>query len=165
MPASKQTIGTDPLPAPAPTLDQDTAARLRAAIGRLSRRLRPTAAGARAGLTPTRSSVLLTVARLGPLRLSELATDEGLNPTMLSRVVADLAEAGLVVRVSDPADGRAALVKATADGRRLCERMRRERTDALHIGLQTLSGAELRSLDRALPALEKLAEGLKRGSR
>jgi DNA-binding MarR family transcriptional regulator len=58
----------------------------------LSRRLRPTAAGAAAGLTPTRISVLFTIARRGPIRLSELAQAEGLNPTMLSRVIADFAD-------------------------------------------------------------------------
>jgi DNA-binding MarR family transcriptional regulator len=147
----------------APKLDLDTAPRLRTAIGRLSRRLRPTAAGSRAGLTPTGASVLLTVARTGPVRLSELAAGEGLNPTMLSRVVADLCESGLVTRVSDPADRRAAVVKATADGRRLCERMRRERTDTLNAGLEGLSEAERRALIEVLPVLEKLAEQLKRG--
>ena len=48
-----------------PALDIDTAARLRVAIGRLSRRLRTTAAGSAAGLTPTRISVLLTIVREG----------------------------------------------------------------------------------------------------
>jgi DNA-binding MarR family transcriptional regulator len=145
----------------APAFDVETAGRLRAAIGKLSRRLRPTSAGAKAGLTPTRISVLFTVARVGPIRLSDLAAQEGVNPTMLSRVVADFCEAGLVERLTDPGDGRAALVKVTAEGRRLCERMRRERTDALNLELETLSDHERRLLDHAMPVLEKLAEQLK----
>jgi DNA-binding MarR family transcriptional regulator len=150
-----------PAPTVAPALDVETAGRLRAAIGKLSRRLRTTSAGAAAGLTPTRISVLFTVARVGPIRLSDLATEEGVNPTMLSRVVADFWDAGLVERVTDPDDGRAALVRITADGRRLCERMRRERTDALNLELDTLSDQERRLLDQAMPVLEKLAEQLK----
>ena len=78
------------MPTAAPILDEDTAVRLRVAIARLSRRLRPTAAGNAAGLTPTRISVLLTVVRAGSVRLSALAASESLNPTMLSRVIADL---------------------------------------------------------------------------
>ena len=144
-----------------PAFDVETAGRLRAAIGKLSRRLRPTSAGAEAGLTPTRISVLFTVTRVGPIRLSDLAAQEGVNPTMLSRVVADFCEAGLVERLTDPGDGRAALVKVTAEGRRLCERMRRERTDALNLELETLSDHERRLLDQAMPVLEKLAEQLK----
>jgi DNA-binding MarR family transcriptional regulator len=145
----------------APILDVETAARLRIAVGRLSRRLRTTSAGSAAGLTPTRISVLLTVVREGPIRLSELATAESLNPTMLSRVIADLVDAGLLARVSDDGDRRAAWVKATAAGRRLAERMRRERTDALNQALEGLSPADRRQLEQALPALEGLAEQLK----
>jgi len=139
----------------------DTTSRLRIAIGRLSRRLRQTDAGAAAGMTPTRTSVLLNVVRAGPLRLSELAASEGLNPTMLSRVVSELVDAKLLVRSSDTGDRRAAWVKATAAGRRLAERMRRERTDALNAALGALSKDERRDLEAALPALESLAEHLK----
>ena len=80
---------------------------------------------------------------------------------MLSRVVADLGDAGLLTRVSDPEDRRAARAQATREGRRLAERMRQERTDALSRALAALSGSELARLERALPALEELAEALK----
>jgi DNA-binding MarR family transcriptional regulator len=142
-------------------LDEDTAVRLRVAIARLSRRLRPTAAGAAAGLTPSGSSVLLTVVRNGEIRLSELAKAESLNPTMLSRVVADLGSAGLVARVSDSGDRRAAWVTPTAAGRKLAERMRRERTAALNDALGGLDEQDQRLVERALPALEGLAEQLR----
>jgi DNA-binding MarR family transcriptional regulator len=71
-------------------LDLETAARLRAVIGRLSRRLRPTPAALAAGMTPTRISVLLTVVREGRIGLSDLAAAESINPTQLSRAVAQL---------------------------------------------------------------------------
>ena len=142
----------------------DSTSRLRIAIGRLSRRLRQTDAATAAGLTPTRTSVLLNVVRSGPIRLSELADSEGLNPTMLSRVVGELVDARLLVRSSDAGDRRAAWVKASASGRRLVERMRRERTDALNRALQSLSDDERRDLETALPALESLAEELKGSS-
>lgn len=144
-----------------PETDDDTAPRLRSAIGRLHRRLRPTKAGAEAALTPTRRSLLHTIETHGPLRLSELAAEEGINPTMLSRVVAELADAGLIDRITDPADKRAALVTASKKGRKLLERMRRERTDVLSVALDALTEQERRTLHRALPALEKLAETLK----
>ncbi len=144
-----------------PILDEDTAVRLRVAIARLSRLLRPTAAGAAAGLTPTRISVLLAVVRARRIRLAELAESETLNPTMLSRVVADLGAAGLVSRVSDSGDRRAAWVQSTAAGRRLAERMRRERTTAINQALEGVSEEDRRLIERALPALEGLAEQLK----
>ena len=158
--ASKQVSG-DHLTSAAPILDVDTATRLRVAIGRLSRRLRTTAAGAEAGLTPTRISVLLSVVRDGPVRVSELAAAESLNPTMLSRIISDLGEAGLLERTCDHGDRRAAWVKATRAGKRIADRMRRERTDALNQALEGLPPADRILLEQALPALEGLAEQLK----
>jgi DNA-binding MarR family transcriptional regulator len=142
-------------------LDLDTPTRLRIAIGRVSRRLRTTPAGAAAGLTPTKISVLLTVVREGPLRLSTLAESEALNPTMLSRVIANLVDTGYVTRTSDDGDRRAAWVRATADGEALAQRMRRERTSAVEGALAVMSPGRRRLLERALPALEELAEELR----
>src|SRR5690348_9316900 len=98
-------------------LDLETAARLRAVVGRLSRLLRPTPTARAAALTPTRSSVLLTVVREGRVGLSDLATAESINPTQLSRAIAQLMEAGLVERSADLGDRRAAWVKPTAAGK------------------------------------------------
>ena len=133
----------------------EPAARLRLAIGKLSRRLRPTASGA--GRTPTTISVLFTIVREGPLRLSEVAEREDLNPTMLSRVAGTLADDGLIRRVPDPTDRRAALVEATAAGRRLREKIHRERAAALSVELELLDDDEREAIERALPALERLA--------
>jgi DNA-binding MarR family transcriptional regulator len=137
----------------------DAAARLRSAINRISRRLRPTAAGA--GFTPTQISVLETVAKRGPIRLSDLAAVEGLNPTMLSRVAQKLEGPGLIRRHPHPADGRSALIEATGSGRRLFERIRNERTDQLSLELGALNDDDRRLVVAALPALEQLAEQLK----
>ncbi|HEY1523963.1 MAG TPA: MarR family transcriptional regulator [Solirubrobacteraceae bacterium] len=151
------------MPTTAPQLDTETAARLRTAIGRLARRLRTTRAAREAGLTPTGISILLTVTRTGLTRMSELAESEGINPTMLSRVVSDLAAGGLVERVSDANDRRAAWVSITKRGKRLAERMRAERTEAVNAAMRGLSGQEQRRIEDALPALEALAEVLKDG--
>lgn len=148
-------------PQPQQASATETPARLRAAIGRIHRRLRPTDAGAAAGLTPTKISVLHLLARRGPLRLNALAEMEGLNPTMVSRVIGELSQAGLVERTSDPDDGRAAQVCASKQGKRLAERMRRERTDVLSVALAELSETERQSLEGALEALEALVERLK----
>src|SRR4051794_36439116 len=147
--ASKQMLSTAEFQA-------EDVARLRAALGRMARRLRPTRAAA--GLTPTQISVLLAVVRCSPQRLADLAEREGLNPTMLSRVVANLAQAGLVRRAADPADRRAALVEATPAGKKLRERMRRERNDLLAVELAALGEAEREALLAAPPPFEALAE-------
>jgi DNA-binding MarR family transcriptional regulator len=110
-------------------IDSETAGRLRASVSKLSRALRTTQAAG--GLTPTGISVLFTVVRRGPLRMAELAEIEALNPTMLSRIVGGLAERGLVRRLPDRVDRRAATVEATGAGRRLRQKIHRERDEAI----------------------------------
>lgn len=138
-------------------------ARLRAAVGRLSRRLRHTAAGA--GLTPSEISVLITVVRRGPLRLADLAEIEAVNPTMLSRIAGRLTELGLIDRSTDPGDRRAALVQSTAAGRKMRKRIHSERTKALQEPISQLSEQQRAALEAALPVLEQLAESLEEGRR
>ncbi len=137
----------------------DTAGRMRTVITRLGRRLRRTAAGG--DLSPSQYDVLATIVRRGPLRLSELAVIEGLNPTMLSRIVGKLETDGLVRRTQDRSDGRVAHLAATAEGRKLHERILRERTETLNLLLDNLDQDQRQALVQALPVLESLAEALR----
>jgi DNA-binding MarR family transcriptional regulator len=106
-------------------MDQDTVIRLRRVVLRLARQLH--AASADEGLTPTQASVLgITTAR-GPLSLAELIEAEGLNPTMLSRVVGKLDSFGLIRRLRDPDDSRAARVEVTPEGQRTYQRIAGQR--------------------------------------
>ena len=114
-----------------------SAARLRIAVARLSRRLRPTEAAG--SLTATEVDVLVAAERRGPIRLSDLASFAGLNPTMLSRLIPKLEKAGLVRRLGAEGDRRVCRVEATAKGHRLLERIRSERNDALSKRLAELS--------------------------
>jgi DNA-binding MarR family transcriptional regulator len=157
--ATASPVGPDAQAKPtAAEVEAEPTARLRAVLGRLSRRLRPTLAGS--GLTPSEISVLFTIVRFGPLRLSEVAEIERLNPTMLSRIAAQLSDAGLIRRSADPGDRRAALVQASAAGRRMRERIHRERTRALDAHVQELDESQREALWQALPVLEELAERL-----
>jgi DNA-binding MarR family transcriptional regulator len=143
------------------SLEPDPTTRLRTVIGKLSRRLRPTVAGS--GLTPSQTSVLFTIVRLGPLRLSEVAELESLNPTMLSRITTQLCDSGLIKRSADPKNRRSANVAATAAGRRTRERIHRERTRALAAHIEELDERQREALWEALPVLEQLADRLPGG--
>jgi DNA-binding MarR family transcriptional regulator len=149
----------------AAAVDTETAQRLRIALGRLARALRPTEAGQAAGLTPTRVVVLLNIVRNGPVRLAEVAEQEGLNPTLLSRTIAHLAQDGLVTRTPDPGDRRAAWVDATGAGRELAQRIRAQRTHAVEEALGRLSPEDREVVEAALPVLEELAQQLQREAR
>jgi DNA-binding MarR family transcriptional regulator len=146
---------------PATTETLDTATRLRTVLGRLSRQLRTTSVSTDAGLTPTKISVLLSVDRRGRSRISEVAELEALNPTLLSRTISTLVDAGLLDRVCDAGDRRAAWVQVTDEGHQLAERMRRERTDVVNRGMSALPAVERRIVEQAIPALEALADELR----
>jgi DNA-binding MarR family transcriptional regulator len=140
-------------------MDTELVARLRAIIGRLARELNDTSTGA--DLTPTQYSVLALVHVRGPLGLTELTELEGLNPTMLSRIVKVLDERGLILRLPDPNDLRAARVAATPEGARVHERIREERTRVLAECLERLPAPTADQLLAAVPAMEALAEAVR----
>jgi DNA-binding MarR family transcriptional regulator len=140
-------------------MDDELVARLRVVITRLARQLNETSTGE--GLTPSQYSVLGLVRGRGPLGLAELAVLEGLNPTMLSRVVRALDEQGLIRRLPDPADARAARVRITPDGEHVHERVRQQRTRVLSECLSRLPAPTAATLLAAVPAMEALAETLK----
>jgi DNA-binding MarR family transcriptional regulator len=141
-------------------IDAETAARLRAIVGKLSRRLNALARGS--GLTQSQLSALGVIAREGPIRLSDLAEIESMNPTMVSRIVAALDEAGLVRRRVDPDDRRSGLLEVTAAGRRTHDRLRTERGRALTHGLEALDAGDAEAIEIALPALEQLVDAMSR---
>jgi DNA-binding MarR family transcriptional regulator len=140
-------------------MEAELVARLRGVIGRLARQLNVTSTGE--GLTPSQASVLGLVAIRGPLGLAELSDLEGLNPTMLSRIVRRLDEDGLISRLSDPADLRAARVEITSAGTLVHQRLRDGRTKVVSDCLDRLPAETVTQLFTALPALEALAEELK----
>src|SRR5271165_7524270 len=98
---------------------EDVAGRLRIAVNRLQRRLRQESLG---GLSPPQASALGSVNRHGSPTLGELAAVEQVQPPTMTRIVATLAEAGMVTRITDDADRRSARVRITPNGRRALER-------------------------------------------
>ncbi len=140
-------------------MDDETVIRLRRVILRLARQLNAASVGE--GLTPTQASVLGIVTHRGPLGLTELTEIEGLNPTMLSRVVGKLDSFGLIRRLRDPDDFRAARVEVTAEGKQAYQRIAAQRAAILSERVADLPPEQADALVVALPALEHLAEDLR----
>ena len=140
-------------------MDEESVIRLRRVILRLARQLNAASVGE--GLTPTQASVLGIVTNRGPLGLTELTDIEGLNPTMLSRVVGKLDSFGLIRRLRDPDDFRAARVEVTPEGRQTYQRIAAERAAIVSERVAGLPPEQEAALVAALPALENLAEDLR----
>ena len=133
-------------------------ARFRHLIGKLSRRLRTI--DAESGLTPTQSSVLGTVVRFGRMRLAEVAREEGINATVLSRSIGTLESRGLVRRIVDEDDRRAASLEPTPAGKRVVRRVRDARSDVLRCQIDLLEASDRQRLAEVVPVLELLVDRL-----
>src|SRR4051812_1539889 len=136
--------------------DIDLAARLRLAVTRTARRLRQEAG---TDLSPSLTAALATVDRHGPLSPSRLAEIERVQRPTATRMVARLEEEGLVLRTTDPLDGRVSVVSVSAPGRSLLKRVRGRKNAYLARRLRELPEDELADLARAAAVLERLIEG------
>ncbi|MFC6239747.1 MarR family winged helix-turn-helix transcriptional regulator [Longivirga aurantiaca] len=141
---------------PSPAVTADLAHDLRLATMRLARRLRQQRADH--GIPLGQISVLATLDRLGPLTPGALAQHEQVRPPTMTKVLANLAEAGLVDRVADPADGRQQLVSLTPKAAKMLREDRRRRDEWLATHLVGLTSQQREALAAALPVLEVLAD-------
>jgi DNA-binding MarR family transcriptional regulator len=132
---------------------EEVATRLRVAVNRLQRRLRQQSLE---GLSPAQASALGTVNRLGRPTLGELAAIEQVQPPSMTRIVANLADAGMVARESDPADRRSVRVRITPTGSRALERIRTAKNAFLLRRLGDLSADEQRQAEELVGLLEHL---------
>jgi DNA-binding MarR family transcriptional regulator len=111
--------------------------------------------------TAMSSSAITTLYTLnsdGPLRISDLAVRESVTQPGMTTIVNRLEAAGQAERVADPTDGRAALVRITAQGRAVLAERHAARVEALQTELERLDGGERAALAAALPALERLID-------
>lgn len=111
--------------------------------------------------TPNRvsSSTVTTLDTLhaaGPLRISDLAEREAISQPGMTTLVNRLEAAGRAERVPDPTDGRATLVRITAEGRRVLADRHAVRSATVAAELDRLDPADRRALLAALPALSRL---------
>jgi DNA-binding MarR family transcriptional regulator len=114
----------------------------------------------RTGLGLTASMALSTLNREGPARVTTLAATGGIGQPAMTELVHRLQRQGLVTRVEDPGDGRAALVTITDTGRALLDDQRRDRHDRLAEMLAALPAEDEATLTLtmhvALPIIGRL---------
>lgn len=72
----------------------------------------------RSTLSASAASVLNRISREGPMRLTALAEAEGASQSGMTQLVQRMERQGLLERWSDPADGRASLVRLGEAGRK-----------------------------------------------
>ncbi|SES26756.1 DNA-binding transcriptional regulator, MarR family [Streptomyces qinglanensis] len=136
-------------------LDKEAVNALRAAVMRLSRRLKHQRVDE--SLSPTEMSVLGTLARCGSATPSELARKEHVQPPSMTRIVAMLEAKGLVRLDAHPEDRRQKVVTQTEQAESMLAAARAKRNAWLTELVQELDEEDRATLRAAAPVLEKLA--------
>ena len=114
--------------------------------------------------TAVSSSTITTLDSLhsaGPLRVSDLAEREAISQPGMTSLVNRLEAAGQAERISDPADGRVALVRITDRGRAVLAQRHAARTELLRRELGALDRVDLAALVAAVPAISRLITRMK----
>lgn len=138
----------------APIARQSTEFRI--AVMRLSRQIRLQRADAE--LSTSQFATLRWVVVDGPLTPGRLAELEQVTPPSMNRTVNCLADAGLVTREADPADGRRVLVRATREGTAIVDETLRRREAWLSQRYAALTPAERDVLVHATEIMGRLAD-------
>ncbi len=121
------------------------AERLHRAALRLLRALRRSDETA-TGLTAPRASALSVLVFAGPQSLKDLAAAEQVRAPTMSRLIAAMADEGLVKKEGAEADARAVVISATAKGRALLMKGRAARVRMLAHALAQLPQRERQAL-------------------
>jgi DNA-binding MarR family transcriptional regulator len=90
--------------------------------------------------------LLVHLVKDGPRRAGALAEAVHSDPSTISRQIGHLVRLGLVERTADPEDGRATLLAATVEGKRVFEENRRVRNERIAGMLEHWSEVDQRTL-------------------
>ncbi|HEY2256679.1 MAG TPA: MarR family transcriptional regulator [Variovorax sp.] len=135
------------------------AVRLRGAVTRLSRRLRPTPANG--GVSVAKLSVVGLLYRAGALTPTEIAQREGVKLQSLTRLLAELEAQGWLLRHADAADGRRSLISLTRLGaKRLARAVRAGEASLAQVIADSLSAPERALLLQACTLIDGIAQAL-----
>lgn len=131
----------------------DLAFRLNSVAIHLVRRARE--ADRALGVPPGQLSALSVLVFGGDRSIAELADTEQVKSPTMTRIVDGLERAGLAARRPHPQDARAVLVQATAKGRRLMERGRRQRVEVISSLLDRMPPTDVAAIEQAAVALAR----------
>jgi DNA-binding MarR family transcriptional regulator len=139
-----------------PDSDGRLAADLSLAVMRLARQLR--FRNPSSPISLSQLSALTTLANEGAMTPGALAIRERVRPPSMTRVIASLADMGLVDRAPHPVDGRQVLVSVSESGAELVKAARRARQEWLAERLATLDGPKRDTLRKAADIMFSLVD-------
>ncbi|OBF57174.1 MarR family winged helix-turn-helix transcriptional regulator [Mycolicibacterium monacense] len=137
-------------------LESRLASDLSLAVVRLARQLR--FRRAESPISLSQLSALSTLAKEGAMTPGALAVRERVRPPSMTRVIASLAEMGLVSRNAHPVDGRQVLVSVSPAGSDLVEAEKRASQEWLQRRLASLEPEQRKTLLMAADLMSAMVE-------
>jgi DNA-binding MarR family transcriptional regulator len=137
-------------------VDTRLASDLSLAVVRLARQLRFRRPESTVSLSQL--SALSTLLKEGAMTPGALATRERVRPPSMTRVIAGLADLGLVARTAHPVDGRQVLVSVSDAGVDLVDSERRASQEWLRRRLASLNHDERATLLRAADLMSSIVD-------
>ena len=134
---------------------QDTVIALRRVARRAARRNLPE-------LPSSESELLTLVEELKGIGVNEAARLMQVSPNTVSTLIRSLTKRGLLERLSDPTDRRAALLHITGAGAARIRRIRKQRAEAMTRAMSGVEPADRETLANAVPAMRRLLAELER---
>lgn len=135
--------------------DTALASELRTTVMRLARRLR--SMRAESSMSLGQLAALGTLYRHGSLTPGELAIHECVQPPSMTRILANLEEAGYVLRAPHPTDRRQVVMNVSPKGKTMLKDDRLRRDAWLAQRMRELTPADREVLRQAAPILDRLA--------
>ncbi|MFW0791466.1 MarR family winged helix-turn-helix transcriptional regulator [Gordonia sp. CPCC 205333] len=137
--------------------DGSLAGDLSLAVVRFARRLRGRRTSGLVSLTQL--SALATLYQEGPMSPGALAAAERVQPPSMTRVIASLADLGMVERQPHPSDGRQAIVNVSPDGVEVVAAEFAARKEWLSDRLDELNPADRETLRKAVGIIGTIITG------
>ena len=133
-------------------------------LARINRELRYRTRAARASLdiTHSESELLRLVNRRPGLRVHEAAVELGIASNSVSTLVRALSRAGLLERLTDPLDGRAACLHLTPQATEWLTQVGNAREEVIDRALASLAVDDRAALADLLPTLSRFAAAMSR---
>jgi DNA-binding MarR family transcriptional regulator len=107
----------------------------------------------RAGTTPARARLMMTLQCHGSCKMSDISSHLGVTPRSVTKLVDGLESEGLVVRESHPHDRRAHLIRLTPEGILVCKESMLVNNTAVTDLFEKLEAAERQQLAKILRKL------------
>ena len=144
------------VPSDSHVLLETAATELSLAIGQLARRLRTEVNPGE--LSWSQNATLARLEKAGAMTTADLARSEFVKPQSMGTTLADLEQAGLVLRRPHPTDGRQVLFALTAEGVEARRKRSLAKREWLLAAMAKLDPAEQQTLIAAIALIKRLGD-------